>query len=203
MVDFSQFSTNDESNEIVLTHEVFSNMIDYTSFSTGNVIVDEDVKSVIEQSFLYLVGHTKEAEELAFNNDTWQIKLLPNVAKVATVTAILSGLLYASGIVQLAGLAGMVLPAVLPLLIDIDTVKLSVKDNYILTEMHRHKRLIYEEFEPKDIYNKLDNEIKEQITFMEFLDILDILHLTGHVSSFEEGKTFKLNETKEFKIQIL
>ncbi|CAA6798353.1 MAG: Unknown protein [uncultured Sulfurovum sp.] len=55
----------------------------------------------------------------------------------------MSGLLYFSGVVQLAGLAGMVLPTVLPLLIDIDTIKLSVKDNYVLTEMHRHKRFEY------------------------------------------------------------
>jgi len=202
MVDFSHF-INNENSEIVLTHEEFSNMIDYTSFSTGNMIVDEDVKSIIEQSFLYLVGHNKEAEELAFNNDTWQIKILPNVAKAAAVTAILSGLLYSSGVVQLAGLAGMVLPAVLPLLIDIDTVKLTVKDNYILTEMHRHKRLIYEEFEPKEIYGRLDEEIQEQISLMEFLDILEVLHLTGHVSSYEDGKTFKLNEEKAFKMKIL
>jgi len=202
MVDFSQFN-NDENSEVILTNEEFFNMIDYSLFSTGNMFVDEETKSVIEQSFLYLVGHAKEAERLAFGNDTWQITLLPNIAKIATVTAILSGLLYSSGVVQLAGLAGMVLPAVLPLLIDIDTVKLSVKDNYILTEMHRHKRLIYEEFEPKEIYDRLDEEIQEQISLMEFLDILEVLHLTGHVSSYEEGKTFKLNEEKAFKMKIL
>ncbi len=202
MVDFRQLKVQ-ENNEIILTNKDFSKMIDYSIFSTGNIIIDEDTKSVIEQSFLYLVGHPADAENLAFGNTTWQIKLFPNIAKIATVTAIMSGLLYSSGVVQLAGLAGMVLPAVLPLLIDIDTIKLSVKDNYILTEMHRHKRLIYEEFEPKEIYNKLDSEIQDQISFSEFLDILEVLNLTGHIDSYQEGKTFKLNEAKEFKLQIL
>jgi len=202
MVDFRQLDKQD-NKEITLSNEDFSKMIDYSTFSTENIIIDEDIKSIIEQSFLYLVGHPKDAEELAFGESTWQVKLFPNIAKIATVTAILSGLLYSSGVVQLAGLAGMVLPAVLPLLIDIETIKLSVKDNYILTEMHRHKRLIYEEFEPKEIYNKLDAEIKEQISFSEFLDILEVLNLTGHVDAYQDGKTFKLNETKEFKLQIL
>ena len=202
MVDFRQLN-EEENKEIILTNEDFSKMIDYSIFSTGNLIIDEDIKSIIEQSFLYLVGHPKDAEELAFGASTWQVKLFPNLAKIATVTAIMSGLLYSSGVVQLAGLAGMVLPAVLPLLIDIETIKLSVKDNYVLTEMQRHKRLIYEEFEPKEIYNKLDAEIKEQISFIEFLDILEVLNLTGHVDAYQDGKTFKLNETKEFKLQIL
>ena len=202
MIDFRPLNKQ-ENEEIILTNEDFSNMIDYSIFSTGNIIIDEDVKSVIEESFLYLVGHPKDAEELAFGNSTWQVTLFPNIAKIATVTAIMSGLLYSSGVVQLSGLAGMILPAVLPLLIDIDTIKLSVKDNYVLTEMHRHKRLIYEEFEPKEIYNKLDAEIQEQISFIEFLDILEVLNLTGHVDSYQDGKTFKLNETKEFKLQIL
>lgn len=202
MIDFRPLNKQ-ENEEIILTNEDFSNMIDSSIFSTGNIIIDEDIKSVIEESFLYLVGHPKDAEELAFGNSTWQVKLFPNIAKIATVTAIMSGLLYSSGVVQLSGLAGMILPAVLPLLIDIDTIKLSVKDNYVLTEMHRHKRLIYEEFEPKEIYNKLDAEIQEQISFIEFLDILEVLNLTGHVDSYQDGKTFKLNETKEFKLQIL
>jgi len=202
MIDFRQLNKQ-ENEEIILTNEDFFNMIDYSIFSTGNIITDEETKSIIEQSFLYLVGHPNDAEELAFGNSTWQIKLFPNIVKIAAVTAIMSGLLYSSGVVQLAGLAGMVLPAVLPLLIDIDTIKLSVKDNYVLTEMHRHKRLIYQEFEPKEIYNKLDIDIQEQISFIEFLDILEVLNLTGHVDSYQKGKTFKLNETKEFKLQIL
>ncbi|HIO96842.1 MAG TPA: hypothetical protein EYG71_02840, partial [Leucothrix sp.] len=137
MIDFTALDNN--SNKLIpFSHDEFNEIIDYSALSTGNPLVDEKTKTIIEQSFLVFTGNPKNAEELSFGDTSWNIKVTPNLVKTSVVASIMIGLLYATGATQLASL---VLPAVLPLLVDIDSIKLSVKDDLILAEMRRHDEL--------------------------------------------------------------
>ena len=204
MIDFTVLGdnwggNNADSGVLVLSHEQFEGMIDYSLFASGNVLVDEDAKSVIEQSFLLLTGNPQEAEELSFGNTGWQISIMPNLVKSSVVASLMIGLLYAAGATQLVSL---VLPAVLPLLIDIDSIKLSVKDNLILSEMRRHENLKRKEFLPQEIYDQLDAQTQGQFTFAEFLEVLNVLSLTGDMNWDEKTGLFEINDKKKFRISI-
>lgn len=198
MIDFTALDNN--SNKLIpFSHDEFNEIIDYSALSTGNPLVDEKTKTIIEQSFLIFTGNPKNAEELSFGDSSWNIKVTPNLVKTSVVASIMIGLLYATGATQLASL---VLPAVLPLLIDIDSIKLSVKDDLILAEMRRHDELKDKEFWPQEIYDQLHPTTQEQFTFSEFLDVLNVLMLTGNVDKDDKTGLFQLNEKKKLRISI-
>lgn len=197
MIDFTPLGN--QAEDIFFTHEQLEEIIDYTVFASGNPFVDEDTKVVIERVFLSMTGHPQEAEVLAFGNTSWQVKITPNLVKTSVVASLMIGLLHASGATQLASL---VLPAVLPLLVDIESIRLSVKDDLILSEMRRHEHLKDKEFWPQELYEQLHEDTRQQFTFAEFLEVLDALSLTGDVNWDEDTGLFKINEKKQFKIRI-
>lgn len=199
MIDFTVLNNKPINETVLLSHEQFEGMIDYGSFSSGNILIDEDTKTVIEQSFLLLTGNTQEAEDLSFGSNSWNIKIMPNLVKSTVVASIMIGLLHAAGATQLVSL---VLPAVLPLLIDIETIRLSVKDDLILSEMRRHKNLQGKEFWPQEIYDQLHPTTQEQFSFSEFIEVLDVLSLTGDVNQDKDTGLFEINEKTKFRISI-
>lgn len=185
------------NHEMLLSHEQFESMIDYTGFSSGNLLEDEGIRVAIEQSFLYLTGHPADAEALAFGDTNWRIKITPNLAKSSIVAAVMIGLLHAAGATQLASL---VLPAVLPLLVDIEAIRLSVKDDLILAEMRRNDNLQDKEFWPQEIYDQLSLATQEQFTFSEFVEVLDALALSGNMGWDQKTGLFRLNDKRKMRI---
>lgn len=174
-------------------------LIDYTTISTGNPVADENAKQVIERSFLYLTGHPNAADELAFGETTWKIRISPNAIKAATSSALLIGLLHASGA---TGLAALVLPVVIPMLFDIETIRITVKDDMILTEMRLNKSLRDTPLDPHRIYLKLSPEIRKSISFSEFVETLDKLCVTGHAEESETRGLFRLAKERKLKISV-
>jgi len=196
MLNFTELDTT-ERDELDVSAALLDSIIDYTVLSTDNPIVDETTRQVIMQSFLHLTGNSKEAEDLAFGDSTWRIKIAPNLLKTAAVASVMIGLLHASGATQLAA---VVLPAVLPLLIDIDTVRLTVKDDIILSEMRLNEHLTIGLYKPDEIYQKLSAEIQEEISYSEFLDVLDTLCITENAHRDQKTGFFRLNDEKQFKV---
>ncbi|MBV5327855.1 MAG: hypothetical protein JZU65_09480 [Chlorobium sp.] len=172
-------------------------MIDYAEFSSGNLLEDEVVRTVIEQSFLYLTVHPVDAEAFAFGDTSWRIKIVPNLAKSAIVAAVMVGLLHATGCTHLASL---VLPAVLPSLIDIETIRLTVKDDLILAEMRRNDGLRGKAFCPQEIYDQLSPSTREQFSFIEFVEVLDALSISGNMDWDQNTGLFTLNKNRKLRI---
>lgn len=195
MLNFSALDT--AIAELEISNLQLNDIIDYEALSTDNPIVDEDTRQVIEQSFLYLTGHPKEAEDLSFGDNTWRIKIGPTLLKTSVVTSVMIGLLHASGATPLGAL---VLPAVLPLIIDIETIRLTVKDNLILSEMRLNANLRDSQFAPRVIYNELSADLQDEISYSEFLDVLDSLCITGNAERDERTGLFQLNEKRRLKI---
>ena len=197
MLNFTALDSASVSDDIEFSAKDLEKTIDYSAISTGNLIVDEATRQAIEQSFLCLSGHPQAAENLAFGGDAWRVKIAPNLIKTSVVASALIGLLHATGVPQFAALA---LPAVLPLLIEIDTIRLSVKDNIILSEMRLNSHIKYGENAPLEIYRQLSADTQENISYGEFLETLDALNIVGHTRKNEERETYYLNAQKRFSI---
>ena len=196
MLDFTLLDKS-EGDALSLSHNQFESMISYEVFFSGNLLVDEDTRSVIEQSFLRLNDCPQDAEALAFGDTSWHIKIAPNLVKSTVVASVMIGLLHMTGASQLSAL---VLPAVLPLLIDIETIRLSVKDDLILSEMRRHDQLQDKEFWPQEIYDQLSPTTQEQFSFLEFVEVLDTLSLTGNVDRDQDTGLFQLNDKQKLRV---
>ncbi len=195
MLNFSALDIT--TSELEVSKLELNNIIDYAALSSDNPIVDEDTRQVIEQSFLYLTGHRKDAEDLAFGDNTWRIKIGPTLLKTSIVTSVMIGLLHASGATPLGAL---VLPAVLPLLIDVETIRLTVKDNLILSEMRLNANLRGSQFAPRVIYKELSDDLQTEISYSEFLDVLNSLCITGNAERDDQTGLFQLNKKKRLKI---
>lgn len=196
MLDFSAIN----KNKINVTYEVFNKSLDYSVISTKNPIVNEHIRQIIEQSFLLLINEPQYLESLSFGSKNWDINISSNLFKTSVVGALLIGLLHLSGATELSAL---VLPALLPLLIDIKSIETSVKDEYILLSMHRHENIKNQMYTPKEIYNFLDSDLQDKISFVEFLETLEILSKTGNLARDEKNGLFKLTKKKKYSIHIL
>ena len=102
MIDLTLLQKTNSNLEIEVSRQTFLKIIDYELISTENPFIDDEVKSVIEYSFLTLTDNYIPNSDLAFGDTVWNIKLSSNLAKTSIVASVMIGLLYASGAVDVS-----------------------------------------------------------------------------------------------------
>jgi hypothetical protein len=166
---------------------------------TESGFLDEEARSVFSSSFLYYSGNAYSNQQLALEPGGWTVKVSNNVLKTSLVAASLAGILYLS---EFDSIPGYVLPAVLPLLIDIEKIKLKKSEEYILAELRLNPEIENREMTAEAIYGMLDESLKSQIALPDFIDFLDKLHISGDATVIREN-LYKINQNSTLKITFL
>ena len=201
MVDFTNISGLIEdgfSNSTVSEADVLR-FWDSNIPATESGFLYEEARSVFSSSFLYYSGNAQSNQELALEPGGWTVKISNNVLKTSLVAVSLAGILYLSGF---DSIPGYVLPTVLPLLIDIEKVKLKKSEEYILAELRLNPEIENKVMTAEAMYGMLDEFLKSQIALPDFIDFLDKLHISGDATMSREN-CYKINQNSTLKITFL
>jgi hypothetical protein len=111
----------------------------------------------------------------------WVLRLHDAAIRASLATAVTAGVMAVAGFDQLPAL---VLPAVLPLLIDIERVELSPGDRYVLAELRLQPDVVGAEMTPRELYERLPDNLKADISVPDFLDLIQRLTAAGEADRF-------------------
>lgn len=123
-----------------------------------------------------LVAAFEDARTLHARPGGWVINLSDAVTKSALATAITAAVLAVVGLDQLPAL---VLPAILPLLVDLEHVDLSPGDEHLLATLRLRSDVVDHARTPKALYKRLPKHLRDQVAMTDFVDFVDKLVTTG------------------------
>lgn len=130
----------------------------------------------------------------------WIVNLQSSAARFALTTALMTGVFFAAGFDQIPA---YVLPAVLPLLIDIDQAKLSRSDRQLLVTLRMNAGLATgQPVNPEVLYNRLPEETRDQVSVLDFADFLDKLIAAGEADDAGYGDVRLRSESKWLRISF-
>lgn len=164
--------------------------------------IPKEFCQIAEEVFFTAIQSNPGSEELhMLPKGGWQIKISDQALKTALTMTFLSVALGGLGFTMLPG---YVLPAVLPLLFDIEKVRLSRKENELLIELTRWESVHQTPQNPKNLYALLSKENQIQIPYLDFLDFLDKLEKAGFARPTDQDRVLLSNPNfAQFKLSIL
>lgn len=120
-----------------------------------------------------------ESGQLQMRPGGWRIKLSSSVAKATVAAAIVGAGLLTMGASQIPL---TLLPAVLPLLVDLERVKLNATDRELLVPLH-HATVGLEGMavHPRLLYDRLDPSVQAQLNYYDFVAYLERLVQAGEI----------------------
>lgn len=181
-----------------VSREQFMEICDYT----GIDIHDTQLLETLEQAFLQSIQDKDTVDsELYIKSKAWTVKLSSGILKSTIMGAILTGIFFASGYTMIPG---FVLPAIIPLLFDIEKVHISAKEDFILAQLTLNNQILNKYKNPELIYDSLSEEITDELSKYDFIEFIEKMVLAG---AFEQNKDSKIlipsdGKTK-FKINFL
>lgn len=141
---------------------------------------------------------TAEARDtLEFRPGGWTIKLGRGATRTALAAALIAGALAVGGV---TGIPAAVLPAVLPLFFDIDRVRLTKGQEYILAELRLQPDVRDGGVSADELYERLPDETKRELSKADFFDFLETCRRAGVADS--SGSNFALRSPSEAKFRI-
>jgi hypothetical protein len=164
-------------------------------------VSDDELDYVaFEDAFLAQVQEG-ETTSLAFRPGGWVVKASSTLVKTALTTALLAVGLVSIGA---AGIPLLVLPAVLPLIVDVDRVQLSAGEHHLLatltlTDEARHGTA-------EVLYGRLPEALQEQVNEMAFRDFLEKCQRAGLADTTRPADggatTFALHAADQSKFRV-
>ena len=140
------------------------------------------------QVFLDLVKESRSTDESAaefhFTPAGWEVRLSRSTARVLMTSAILAGLLAIVGADQLPT---EVLAVAIPLLFDVEKVQLSRGERYLLARLVEVPGAVGATVQQNELYALLPEDVREQTSFIDFIEFLDACHKAGHADLNSEG----------------
>jgi hypothetical protein len=152
---------------------------------------------IFEQAFLVAVSPYIKPLEFAFRSKGWVIKISDSLLKTGIMTALLSGILYLADYNMLPAL---ILPSIIPLLFDIEQVRLQKSEEEILYQLTLHKQVRKSLHSPKKLYKLLPTAIQEELSELDFIDFIEKLKQAGLAD--EKGNKVKIYPKEKGKWRI-
>lgn len=150
-----------------------------------------DLQQEAETVFLNTLQlHPATSELHLLPRGGWEIKVSDHLLKTAFTTTLLSVMLGALGLTMLPG---YVLPAVLPLLFDIEKITLTRKEEEILLELTRWESIHQQSRNPKELYAMLSEETQFQLPYLDFLDFVEKLEKAGFAKPTDKDRVILSN----------
>jgi hypothetical protein len=131
-----------------------------------------------------IVASLGDTETLHARPGGWVVGLGDAAARSALATAITAGVLAVAGFDQLPAL---VLPAVLPLLVDIDRVELSASDEHLLASLRLQPDVVEQAHSPEQLYELLPADLQAQVSLLDFVDFVSRLVAAGEADEEDAG----------------
>jgi hypothetical protein len=138
-----------------------------------------------QTAFRAAVADTEGAETLELRSGGWVIDLRGGLIRSALATAFLAGVLAASGV---TGLLPLVAPAVLPLLFDVRQVRLTRSQELVLAELELTPEARSGGLTAEELYAKLPYQIRNQLSWLDFVDFLDQVRRAGLADPAADGR---------------
>lgn len=164
----------------------------------GLVSDDADYLS-FEDAFLSQL-HDPDKESLAFRPGGWVVNASASVVKAALTTALLAVGLISIGA---AGIPLILIPAVLPMLIDIDRVRLTAGENYLLATLALTDDA--KNCTADELYARISDDLKEQISELGFRDFLDKCIKAGVADAHQDptgAASFVLRDPRQADFRV-
>jgi hypothetical protein len=143
----------------------------------------------------------RETALLAIRPGGWTVKVTEGLIKGTVTAGILSGIFLLAGF---PALAAAVWPSILPLLFDLEKVRLTKKEEGILATLTLREEIRTKLQAPDELYASLPDAIREQLSPLDFRDFMDRCRKAGLIDDGPSG-TLRLrpeNQAK-FRVQIL
>jgi hypothetical protein len=130
----------------------------------------------------------------------WIVDLKSSTAKFAVSAAIMTGVLVAGGFDQIPA---YVLPAVLPLLVDVERAKLNRGDRKLLVELRAASGLsIGQPADTDALYNALPASVRHQISPINFAEFVEKLVAAGEADEGGGGQVALREHPKWIRISF-
>jgi len=136
--------------------------------------------------------------DLQFRPGGWQVDLRRGAVQSVIAAALIGGLLIALGA---TAIPAAVVTAVVPLFFDIKRVALTPGQEYLLTELVGHKEALDGTRTPRELYDQLTDEVRGQLSYMDFADFLDTCRRAGLADTSGAGTvTVRSADDARFRI---
>jgi hypothetical protein len=138
--------------------------------------------------------------DLQFRPGGWQVDLRRGAVQSVIAAALIAGLLIALGA---TAIPAAVVTAVVPLFFDIKRVALTPGQEYLLAELVGHKEALDGTRTPRELYDQLTDEVRAQLSFMDFADFLDTCRRAGLADTSPTGTvTVRPTDDARFRITL-
>jgi len=138
--------------------------------------------------------------DLQFRPGGWQVDLRRGAVQSVIAAALIAGLLIALGA---TAIPAAVVTAVVPLFFDIKRVALTPGQEYLLAELVGHKEALDGTRTPRELYDQLTDEVRAQLSFMDFADFLDTCRRAGLADTSATGTvTVRSADDARFRITL-
>ena len=152
---------------------------------------------VFLQAVQAAAGETADAD-LQFRPGGWQVDLRRGAVQSVIAAALIGGLLIALGA---TAIPAAVVTAVVPLFFDIKRVTLTPGQEYLLAELVGHKEALDGTRTPRELYDQLTDEVRGQLSYMDFADFLDTCRRAGVADTSGAGTvTVRPSDDARFRI---
>ena len=136
--------------------------------------------------------------DLQFRPGGWQVDLRRGAVQSVIAAALIGGLLVALGA---TAIPAAVVTAVVPLFFDIKRVALTPGQEYLLAELVGHKEALDGTRTPRELYDQLTDEVRGQLSYMDFADFLDTCRRAGLADTSGAGTvTVRPSDDARFRI---
>jgi Arc/MetJ family transcription regulator len=114
-------------------------------------------------------------QPLAMRAGQWQIDMSRSAFQTLVASALIVSAILAAGATSTAVI---VLAAIAPFLVDVERVKISASDRMVLAALHTQ---LDQPRERRELYDGLSADLRHEVTFLEFVDILERLDRAGMI----------------------
>ena len=151
-----------------------------------------------EETFLCAVAPEGSGAELQFRPGGWVINVSEGLLKGGISAAILAGILAMAGF---PALPALVLPATLPLLFDLERVRLTKKERTILASLTLREEVRSERHSAKSLYEMLPHDVRNQLSELDFADLLEKCRKAG-VADVHDDETMSVRPADQPRLRI-
>jgi len=155
-----------------------------------------------QNAFLDAVrGHAEDRStelELEFRPGGWQVKLAGSSVKGVLGGALLAGLLVAVGA---TGIPAAVVAAIVPNLFDIEKVRLTPGQEYVLADLVGHRDAFDPALTADELYGRLSAQTRADVSRLDFAEFIDACRRAGLADSGPDGTvTLRPSDKARFRI---
>jgi hypothetical protein len=130
----------------------------------------------------------------------WVVDTTSSLARAAVTAALMTAVMYAGGFDQIPA---YVLPAILPLLVDMDRVRLSRSDRQLLAVLRFNAGAAAgQPVHPDVLYDRLPDDVRQDVSPLDFADFTERLIAVGEADDPGYGDVTLLDRPRWIRISF-